>query len=390
MPRITPCHARVLEGFPPQGNDYLDDEFSPPDQASTDSSQENSGSVMYFTAKSAFSEPSEEYQQTILQVLDTESGVFFDKVCQGSKGTLKVEQLAPEMFDDQHAVTVKIDSPGRLRRNFASDHLVGMVAPPVPSLMLTLPTPQLPGSPIFVPTSPITVTKFITAAAQPSNLVPQPLQASRPVPVMQFCEDCVLAPPDSGFLCHSCDQQWLACKVWYQANDGGRRQRLTEPYIKPAESTAANRALIDFLRAPTGSGNSYGLGIRAAPEVVSRSRFRKLAPLLAMATAESSMSVIYREEVLPLARRMLSVVDLRVLAVLPRKLWAVLVNILSYNVQLLVHFLNALAELNLRVGYDVPSVSEYLWMMTEESMDDTRLLERATRTTSRFLEHLSN
>lgn len=266
-----------------------------------------------------------------------------------------------------------------------------MAAQPIPSLVLTLPTPQLPASPVFLQRSPITVHQYISAAEAPFAPLPLDGQSFRPVPSMEFCRDCVLVHPDSNLLCHSCDQQWLACKVWYQANDGGRRQRLTEPYIKPAESNATNRALMDLLQAPTGSGSSYGLGIRAGPQAgVSRSRFRKLAPLLAMATAESSLSIIYREEVLPVARRVLSAVNLRALAILPRKILAILMNILARNIRLLGRFLHALAELNLHVGLgcDTPDYSECLWMMTEESADNVQLATRATRTTSRFLEHL--
>lgn len=268
-----------------------------------------------------------------------------------------------------------------------------MAAQPIPSLVLTLPTPQLPASPVFLQRSPITVHQFIAAAEAPSAPLPPDGHPLRPVPSMEFCPDCVLVHPDSSLLCHSCDQQWLACKVWYQANDGGRRQRLTEPYIKPAESNATNRALMDLLQAPTGSGSSYGLGIRAGPQVVvSKSRFRKLAPLLAMATAESSMSIIYREEVLPVARRALSAVNLRALAILPRKLWAILVDVLAHNIRLLGPFLHALAELNLHVGLgcDTPDYSECLWMMTEESANNVQLVARATQTTSRFLEHLGD
>lgn len=269
-----------------------------------------------------------------------------------------------------------------------------MATQPIPSLVLTLPTPELPASPVFLQRSPITVHKFVAAAEAPSPLLPPDGQLPRPVPSLEFCPDCVLVHPDSGLLCYACDQQWLACKVWYQANDGGRRQRLTEPYIKPAESNATNRALMDLLQAPTGNGSSYGLGIRAGPQVVvSKSRFRKLAPLLAMATAESSMSVIYREEVLPAARRTLATINLRALAVLPRKLMALLLDVLARNVRLLGRFLRALAELNLRVGLgcDTPDYSECLWVMTtEESVDGIQLVARAARTTSRFLEHLED
>ncbi|KZT73249.1 hypothetical protein DAEQUDRAFT_808373 [Daedalea quercina L-15889] len=385
MPRISACHTSILEGT------YSHDELAPPDQPSIDSSHESSGSARYFTAKSAFNESNEsgeEYQRTILQVLDTESGVIFNRVCQGSKGTLKAEHISPDVLDEQHAVTVRVDSPGRLRRNLGTDNLIGMLAQPVPSVMLTLPTPQPPASPVFVPQSPITVAKFITAAESSPN----PVTTDRKlVPSMQFCPDCTFVPPDSGFLCYSCDRQWLACKVWYQANDGGRRGRLTEPYIRPAESNATNRALVDFLRAPSGSGNSYGLGIRATPEVVlSKSRFKKLAPFLAMATAESSVSLIYHEEVLPFARRTMAAVDLRVLAVLPRKLWATIVAVLSYNSRLLLRLLDSLVRHDLRAGHDLPSVSDYLWMITEDSVDEAQFVARLARTTSRFLEHLED
>ncbi|KZT73260.1 hypothetical protein DAEQUDRAFT_461514 [Daedalea quercina L-15889] len=134
----------------------------------------------------------------------------FNSVCQGSKGTLEAERISPNVLDEQHAVTVRVDSPGRLRRNLGADNLIGMIAQPVPSVMLTFPTLQLPASSVFVPQSPITVSKFITAAESSSNLV---TTARKLVPSVQFCPDCAFVPPDSGFLRYSCDRQWLACKV---------------------------------------------------------------------------------------------------------------------------------------------------------------------------------
>lgn len=93
MPRITQDHAYLLEAVP-HANGCPDAALVPAQEASTNSSHDSSGSAFYFTAKSAFSEPSEEQaQQTILQVLDTESGVIFDKVCQVTSDAVCVVSL---------------------------------------------------------------------------------------------------------------------------------------------------------------------------------------------------------------------------------------------------------------------------------------------------------
>ncbi|KZT73259.1 hypothetical protein DAEQUDRAFT_762191 [Daedalea quercina L-15889] len=108
-----------------------------------------------------------------------------------------------------------------------------------------------------------------------------------------------------------------------------------------------------------------------------------------MATAESSVSLIYREEVLPLARRTMTALGLRVLAMLPWKLWAI-VAILPYSSRLSLRLTGALERFNLRAGHDMPSVSDYLWMITEDSIDEAQFVARAARTTSRFVEHLEH
>ena len=93
MPRITQDHTYLLEATP-RAHGCPDTALVPAQEASTDSSHDSSGSAFYFTAKSAFSEPSEEHaQQTILQVLDTGSGVVFDKVYQVMSGTIRVLSL---------------------------------------------------------------------------------------------------------------------------------------------------------------------------------------------------------------------------------------------------------------------------------------------------------
>ncbi|CAL1694688.1 unnamed protein product [Somion occarium] len=150
----------------------------------------------------------------------------------------------------------------------------------VPSLVVTCPTPNEPSSPVFVPRTPITVSKFVSASSMTfSSQIPSGL-ATFTAPVLPICEYCGLSAFESGLRCAECDQQWLACKVWYRASDGGKRQHLTEPYVKPAESNARNRAMLDFLGVPGGSPNTLGLGLHAAPQEKRTSKWRRFARLL--------------------------------------------------------------------------------------------------------------
>lgn len=117
--------------------------------------------------------------------------------------------------------------------------------------MLTIPTPALPHSPLFVPQSPITVSKFFFATAlstpRPDELAlgPAVLPLSGPlVPSLTSCGYCGLPEFDQGIQCRLCHERWLACKVWYRANDGGHRRWLTEPYIRPGECNETNRAMM--------------------------------------------------------------------------------------------------------------------------------------------------
>ncbi|OJT03087.1 hypothetical protein TRAPUB_6430 [Trametes pubescens] len=136
-----------------------------------------------------------------------------------------------------------------------------------PSLMLTLPTPQKPQSPVFRPRSPITLFKYVEATTPTRDSNPlsfPPITTLAPAPSIPTCDRCCLAQLEDGMICRSCEKQWLACKMWYQAHDGGRRRWLTEPYINPAESTASIRAVMGRLGAPANSEQSHstrGLGL---------------------------------------------------------------------------------------------------------------------------------
>lgn len=263
-------------------------------------------------------------------------------------------------------------------------------AAPIPSLMLTIPTPQLPASPVFIPQSPITISKYITASSRLASPLLVPAHAS-PVPSVPICEDCCLIPPESGQQCSSCERQWLACKVWYQANDGGRRLRLTEPYIKPAESNATNRALMELLGAPSGVTSSYGLGIRAAPEpVVSKSRFRKLAPLLALTTAESSASVSSGRQLLPSRGRrsaFLKRLGSEALTVPIQQFWAKLSWRIHYGSVSFFKNLLSIGESSTMASSTRSSLSRM--GLHDDFLGDLQASRRLTITsTSRFLEHL--
>lgn len=116
-------------------------------------------------------------------------------------------------------------------------------------MMLTVPTPVAPSSPVFVSQSPITVPKFFSAA-EPEEDNEEDRQELRATPSLELCGNCNWAAFEEGSQCRDCNQQWLACKVWYRAHDGGRRRWLTEPYIRPGESNARNRALMHGLGVP--------------------------------------------------------------------------------------------------------------------------------------------
>ena len=183
----------------------------------------------------------------VLQAVDRHTGIVFDRVCQGG-------------------ISSDVNLPG-----FSSDlsyQLVSTTAGPnaspfvevddfaKPSMVLTVPTPIPPQSPVFIPQSPITISKFFeavdeeTEAAGFSTGIPETSSMGQPPPSLGLCGECGLFEFEHGLQCRDCDRQWLACKVWYQAQDGGRKRWLNTPYIRPGESNAHNRALMHGLGVP--------------------------------------------------------------------------------------------------------------------------------------------
>ncbi len=129
-----------------------------------------------------------------------------------------------------------------------------------------MPTPQISQSPIFQPRSPISLAKYVQATTlqpSPALSVSSGVLSPSPVPSIPSCDRSCLAQLEEGLICRSCQRQWLACKMWYHANDGGRRRWLTEPLIRPAESTASVRALMGVLGVP-GNIGTVGLGLETS------------------------------------------------------------------------------------------------------------------------------
>lgn len=137
-------------------------------------------------------------------------------------------------------------------------------ADPLPVLALTVPTPMIPQSPVFVSQSPVTLHKFVAAS---DRFLDETATVASPysVPMLPDCEECSKICRQreefhddeadeevSGkrWFCRACHRQWLACQVWYQASDGGRRQQLREPFIRPGEANSSNRAIMETLGIP--------------------------------------------------------------------------------------------------------------------------------------------
>ncbi|KAL6304843.1 hypothetical protein BKA93DRAFT_825450 [Sparassis latifolia] len=227
------------------------------------SSHGEDGSVtssQYVTAPSAFSDWSDsEDTNPVLQVSDTDSGVIFEEVRQGTNVEARPAQLVLNgQIDEGDCFVAPTNFSGQTLRD---ERRLAPFDPSLPAFTLTIPTPQLPPSPVFVLKSPITVSKFVSASSNAANAGISTAIRGSPAPMVPACDRCRLAEPESS-QCYSCYQQWLACKVWYQANDGGRRTWLTEPYIKPAESNAINRAVTETFWSPERTTfDPRGLGI---------------------------------------------------------------------------------------------------------------------------------
>lgn len=123
------------------------------------------------------------------------------------------------------------------------------IDPPIIALIPPTPCGSL-GSPALPPESPITIQKFVAARSKILLKHRSSFLSSAPPLMAAPCLTCsrperLLSQDDLS--CRKCRKQWLACQLWYQACDGGRMEKLRVPFVRPGESNAANRALLESL-----------------------------------------------------------------------------------------------------------------------------------------------
>ncbi|KAI0783151.1 hypothetical protein C8Q75DRAFT_811170 [Abortiporus biennis] len=218
----------------------------------------------YVTAQSSFFEGNVTKAESILQVLDSAPAIALDSsldlaALSYSSGPLMGGSSYDILSRSHCNMSNSTFSPG----------------PALPRLKITCPTPVEPSSPVFISQSPITFSKFVSASTSVTSPRLRTPTRGSPIPALPQCRSCGLAEFGSGSQCRECDAQWLACKVWYQASDGGRKRYLMEPFIKPAESNARNRAMLNVLGVPGGSPSSYGLGIQFQTLGENTNRFQR-------------------------------------------------------------------------------------------------------------------
>ena len=240
--------------------------MAPPENETSDSIEQ----TQYYTAFTSLPETTTSGEESqVLQAVDRESGVLFQRVCHSDSGDIQRFDHLQDAYSND--LVYQLVPTRWISQINAFPSPPGSILPQQPSLVLTVPTPMVPQSPVFAPQSPITVSKFFSALTQDSNETgptsPGPTIAA-PLPSLPSCGECGLIEFEMGTQCRACNQRWLACKVWYRAQDGGRRRWLTEPYIRPAESNARNRALMHGLGVPgcepSDLGPRRGLGPQGA------------------------------------------------------------------------------------------------------------------------------
>ena len=211
-----------------------------------------SGNSEYATAPSALDATTSTRPQMdadephVLQAVDRGSGVVFQRVCQGMQGEVDMQDAANVISLNYYTNDLSYHMVPRdwlAATGYTTKAKHSEFDGPMPSLILTVPTPAVPQAPVFVSQSPITVSKFFSAtAAVHASLNPDQVgpsqheyfywpstQPQTVAPSLTSCGQCGLFEFDQGLQCRACNERWLACKVWYRANDGGHKRWLTEP-----------------------------------------------------------------------------------------------------------------------------------------------------------------
>jgi hypothetical protein len=178
-----------------------------------------------------------------IHFFDEGSGTIFSRIQQASGAGISADQFALERSSLRSSLSLHIGSPPPCSTADFDVHIESL-----PSFVLTLPTPASPHSPIFPSGVPFTTEKFLDAA-----------EAAAPKDCAPTLPQCDHGQADK--LCHDCEMQLLACRVWFQNADGGARAALHEPFVRPAESTVRTRAVLASLGVGATYPSGVGLGL---------------------------------------------------------------------------------------------------------------------------------
>ena len=179
---------------------------------------------------------------SVIHFVDEASGATFSRVQHASGACISAEQFMLERSSLNSSLSL-IDSPPACAAADLDEHIESL-----PSLVLTIPTPASPHSPIFSPGVHFTTKKFLYAA-----------EAAAPrdrAPTLPQCDH-----GQEGKLCRACELQLLACRVWFQNADGGARAALHEPFVRPAQSTVRTREVLASLGVGAPCPSGVGLGL---------------------------------------------------------------------------------------------------------------------------------
>ena len=178
-----------------------------------------------------------------IHFVDEASGATFSRVQHASGACVSAEQFVLERSSLNSSLSLHIGSPPACAAADLDSHIESP-----PSLVLTIPTPVSPHSPIFSPGVHFTTEKFLDAA-----------EAATPkdrAPTLPQCDH-----GQEGKRCRPCELQLLACRVWFQNADGGARAALHEPFVRPAQSTMRTRAVLASLGSGAPCPSGVGLGL---------------------------------------------------------------------------------------------------------------------------------
>jgi hypothetical protein len=178
-----------------------------------------------------------------IHFVDDDSGAIFSRVQQASGTCVSAEQFVLERSSVKSSLSLHIGSPPPCSTTDLDVHIDSL-----PSIVLTLPTPASPHSPIFSPGVHFTKEKFLDAA-----------EAAAPKDRAPTLPQCDHGQGDK--LCRACEMQLLACRVWFQNADGGARGALREPFVRPAQSTTRTRAVVASLGVGVACPSGVGLGL---------------------------------------------------------------------------------------------------------------------------------